>query len=310
MANLSTDTDRTDSRFWADFNLLAVAVLWGINAPVMKFGVSQIDPFVFNAIRLTISAISLWLCVLVAEKRQSSPTEKQKPKHLLWWIVGFSFLSGAIYQITFLTGIFRTTAGNTALIMSSCPMWTAILAVLTTKDRLSRVAWVGLTMTLVGTVLVISQRGGFSAAGATFVGNMIVLAAALAWSIASVVSKPLLNHVSAIRLAFFSVTLTLPVHWLLAVPKLHEDFANAFEPWTFGSILFSGFFSTGVAYAMWNYGVQKVGAPHAAIYQNVIPLVALLGAWLMINEIPVALQLWGGVLIIAGLVVMRRSRNK
>lgn len=297
------------SHFWADFNLFAVAVLWGINATVMKFGISQIDPFVFNSIRLTVSAIALWLCVVFENRTTSRNVKTKDQPKLVWWIIGFAFLSGAIYQITFLTGIFKTTAGNTALIMSSCPMWTAGLAVLATSERLSRGAWLGLTITLVGTVFVIAQKSEFSTSAATLTGNLIVLAAALAWSISSVVSKPLLNHVSAIRLAFFSIIITLPLHWLLAVPNFQKDCAVAFSPWVFASILYSGFFSTGVAYAMWNYGVQKLGAPHASIYQNVIPFVAVISAWWMIGETPLPLQIWGGTLIIGGLLIMRRSRQ-
>ena len=308
MTNATPNPISSSSRFWADFNLFAVAVIWGVNAPVMKYGISQIDPFVFNALRLTVSGVALWFCLLLENRRNRNTLAKENHRHLVWWVIGFSILSGAIYQITFLTGIFRTTAGNTALIMSSCPMWTAGLAVLTTKERLSKVAWIGLVITLAGTILVIAQKDDFSASAATFTGNLIILAAALAWSVSSVISKPLLNHISAIRLAFFSIIVTLPIHWALAIPNLQADFAAALHPWTLASIMCSGFFSTGIAYAMWNYGVQKVGAPHAAIYQNVIPLVAVLSAWLMINEIPLALQIWGGAMIIAGLVVMRRGR--
>lgn len=314
----SADPIELPSRFWADFNLFAVAILWGINAPVMKYGITRIDPFVFNALRLTVSVLSLWMCWEI-EKRfriRNESLGRRAPTQTSWRgsklqfilaVVAFAFLSGALYQITFLAGIFRTTAGNTALIMSSCPMWTAFIAMVVTRDRLPRTAWLGLVLTFLGTVLVILQKNEFSGSAATQSGNLIVLLAALAWSFASVVSRPLLNYVSAIRLAFFSVALTLPVHFLLAAGELPRDWSAAFEPWTFAAILFSGFFSTGVAYAMWNYGVQKIGAPHAAIYQNVIPLVAVVSSWWLIGEIPLALQLWGGGLIIGGLVIMRRS---
>jgi len=251
------------STFWTDVSLLSVAVVWGINAAVMKYGISHVDPFVFNSIRLTISAISLWFCLLLFDGPKHDVPLKAKPWSVIGWVLAFAIFSGAVYQITFLFGIFRTTAGNTALIMSSCPMWTAILAVILTKDQLSKVAWLGLSMALLGTVLVISQGGELSIAGATVSGNLIVLAAALVWATASVASTPMLKHVS-----------------------------------------------TGVAYAMWNDGIKKVGAPHAAVYQNVIPLVALIGAWLINNEVPVALQLWGGASIIAGLIVMRRGRER
>ena len=296
------------SKLWIDVSLLSVAVMWGINAAVLKYGISRVDPYLFNAIRLSISAAALWMCILIFEPAKAAEPKVAKDWRVIGWIVGFSILSGAVYQITFLLGIFRTSAGSTALIMASCPMWTAILAVMTTGDRLSRIAWSGLSITLLGTIVVISQRDEFSVSGATFVGNMIVLAAALLWAAASVASKPMLNHLSAIRLAFYAMFLTLPIHWLLAVPSLHL-FWDAMDPWTFAAIFYSGFFSTGVAFAMWNDGIGKVGAPHAAIYQNVIPLVAVIGAWLMIGEIPTALQLCGGGLIIAGLLVMRQSRR-
>ena len=155
----------------------------------------------------------------------------------------------------------------------------------------------------------IAQRGKFSVAGASLIGNVIVLAAAILWAATSVASKPMLNHTSAIRLAFYAMFLTLPIHWILAIPCL-DELETVFNPWTFAAVFYSGFFSTGVAYALWNHCIGKVGAPHAAIYQNVIPLVTVIGAWWMINEIPTLLQLAGGVLIIVGLIVMRRSRQR
>ena len=275
----------------------------------MKYGITEIDPFVFNAIRMTVSGLALWACVVLEKRRGKHRKTNRFNLPLACWVVAFAILSGAVYQITFLTGIFKTTAGNTALIMSSCPMWTAVLAVMTTNQRLQKAAWAGLTITLIGTIFVIAQKSEFSTSSATLSGNLIVLAAAIAWSISSVFSKPLLNRVSAIKLAFYSIVVTLPLHWFLAIPNLENDFHLAFKPWTLAAILYSGFFSTGVAYAMWNYGIQTLGAPHAAIYQNIIPLVAVLGAWWMLNEIPLPLQIWGGLLIVGGLLLMRRSRE-
>ena len=40
---------------------LAVALIWGINVPVMKAGLAELDPFLFNAARLSLSALSLGL---------------------------------------------------------------------------------------------------------------------------------------------------------------------------------------------------------------------------------------------------------
>jgi drug/metabolite transporter (DMT)-like permease len=52
------EPDSTD-KLWADASLVGVALIWGINMPIMKIGLDQLDPFVFNTIRLCISAICL-----------------------------------------------------------------------------------------------------------------------------------------------------------------------------------------------------------------------------------------------------------
>ena len=52
---------------------LAVALIWGINVPVMKAGLAELDPFLFNAARLSLSALSLGLFSL-REPRGGGPT--------------------------------------------------------------------------------------------------------------------------------------------------------------------------------------------------------------------------------------------
>ena len=118
-----------------------------------------------------------------------------------------------------------------------------------------------------------------------------------------------MKNISPIALAFWSVALSVPLHFLVAsyaLPQLGEVFA---DPWLVVAIVYSGTFSTGLAYAMWNYGIKKLGAAHAAGFQNLVPVVALIASWLLIGEVPLTWQLIGGTLIIGGLIVMRRQRR-
>jgi drug/metabolite transporter (DMT)-like permease len=61
---------------------------------------------------------------------------------------------------------------------------------------------------------------------------------------------------------------------------------------------------------MWNYGVHKLGASHASVYQNLVPLVALAAAWISpLNEKITVVQIIGGFLIIFGLLVTQKLRT-
>ena len=82
--------------------------------------------------------------------------------------------------------------------------------------------------------------------------------------------------VSPIGLACCGVTIAVPLHFWVARESLDQIPRFFQDGWLLASLLFSGGFSTGLAYAMWNYGVKTLGTSHAAIYQNLVPVFALL----------------------------------
>jgi len=53
-------------------------------------------------------------------------------------------LGNSIFQVLFIEGIWQTTAGNSSLLLSTTPLWTAALSVALRKERLSGAAWAGI----------------------------------------------------------------------------------------------------------------------------------------------------------------------
>ena len=300
------------SRWLADVCLLLTACMWGINIPVVKEAISNLDPFLFNALRLIFSVIALGALVWL-EGRFGEPQAWRVP-----WrqVLVFAGLAGFVYQIIFMLAITRTTAGNTALILSTMPMWTAILSYLFYHERLPRVTWLGFAITFSGTIVVISSGGKLSYSAEHLYGNLFMLVAAMAWAGSTVYSRPLMQTISPLRLSFVSSVVTTPIH-LLLLPLMMQFATKEYPDWQAKllewqivlAILFSGAFSTGLAYFTWNLGVQLVGGSHAAVYQNVVTLIAVLGGWLILGEKILAAQIIGGILIVAGLLVMRRGRK-
>ena len=289
--------------------MLSTVIIWGVNMPIMKFSLVRVDAYLFNAVRLAVSALVLAAIVLWRRDRIVDwKSTERSPRQQILLIVLYAFLSGFAYQVLFLLGIDRTSAGNTALIMSALPMWTAILAMLLIKERLNRAAWFGLGIALLGTMIVTLTVPKAGTSAGSIGGNMIVAAATFAWALGSVASRPIMNQVSPIGLAFVGVALAVPFHFLVAQHALHELGKFVSDPLLLLAVLFSGGFSTGLAYAMWNYGVKALGTSHAAVFQNLVPLVALIASWLIIGEVPIATQLIGGAVIVSGLIVMRKNR--
>jgi len=293
---------------FADGILLLTAVLWGTNILVFKSTIKEFDPWVFNAYRLMLATLALGILALI--ETIVWPVKKVTDRPIPWpRVLLFSMLSGFFYLVIFVKGIELTTAGNSALILASMPMWTAILSFFVLSERLPRVTWGGLFITLVGTAIVTTQSSGeVSLSSKYFVGNLCMLAASMAWACSTVVSRPILLTMSPLRLAFLSSLLTTPIHVGMVFDQIPAAWDTAIQPKNLGAIIYSGVFSTGVAYAMWHAGVRAVGGSHASVYQNVVTLVAVIGGWIFLKEEPMVAQLFGGVLMIAGLLMMRRGR--
>ena len=292
-------------KFWPDASLIGVALIWGINIPVMKNGLDQVDSFVFNALRLAVSATVLLSLALLERRRGIRPNSGVSKTQ----IVVYALIVSGLYQLLFLLGIAHTTSGNTALIIATVPMWTALLARIFLNERLAKIAWGGLFTALAGTVIVALQKGDVKVGDENLFGNLCVLGAALAWSIGTVYSRPMLKSISPMQLSGFAAIIGLPLHLMFAMGR-YEAGLPAFQSlnvWLI--VLYSGVLSTGLALPMWNYGVRHAGAAHAAIIQNIVPLIAIVAAWLTRGESASVPQMFGGALILGGLVIMRIGRH-
>lgn len=311
---------------WAEMGLVATALMWGLNIPIVKEATNRMDPFVFNAARLSMSTIALGILAAlewrqrVRVKRNNviegtrTQSGQRVPGTVLWVRFGvFSLLTGFLYMIFFMLGVSRTTAGNVALLLSSMPMWTAVLGVWFFGERLRSANWIGLTITFVGTVTVITLgasagNGGLNLSSEFLIGNLMMLCAALTWASGTLISKKLLETMGAMQLAFLCALVTTPLHLMIVAPKIGAWMPVMLEPAMAAKIIFSGVFSTGVAYSFWHIGVRKLGGAHAAVFQNVVTLVAVLTSWLFLGERITFAQILGGLTIIVGLLIMRRSR--
>jgi drug/metabolite transporter (DMT)-like permease len=111
------------------------------------------------------------------------------------------------------------------------------------------------------------------------------------------------------KLAFMSALFTTPLHLLIVANSIGPEIPKMLEPIVMLEIVYSGVFSTGLAYALWHIGVRQLGGSHASIFQNFVTLMAVTVSWLFLGEKPTWAQLVGGVAIVLGVLVMRRGRR-
>ncbi|MCA9036083.1 MAG: DMT family transporter [Planctomycetaceae bacterium] len=299
-----SDHSTAQQTMWSELSLVGVAFIWGINIPIMKNGLDQMNWYGLNAIRLVFSASVLALLGWREFRGGTRPAKTLKKSH----VFAYAVIVSGLYQFLFLLGISRTTSANTSLIISTIPMWTALAARVFLKEKLRPLAWFALTIAFVGTVVVALQKTGGDQHQQSLIGNLCIIGAALGWSAGTVISRPLLKSISPMQLSAWSATIALPFHLAVAAPWLSQSVQRAAKPELLAILLYSGVFSTGLALPMWSFGVRHSGAARASAFQNLVPLIAIASAWLIRGESVGWAQLAGGGMIIGGLVLIRMVR--
>ena len=291
----------------ADLLLFLVVLVWGTDFSVLKWALEAMHPHVVNALRFVVSAGVLGAVYGVRCWRQGASFVG--PVRTRWRTVAMLGLLGfGAFPAALMVGLASTTAGTAALIMTTNPLWTAVLGWVLGTERLGRGGWGGLLVSLTGAGLVIAAGATSEGVGSgTLFGNAMMLVAAVLWGSYTALTKRLVDQVSPLPMTFFGVLAALPA--LLGVGALYEPTVSwrAVDGWAVGSLLFSGGLAVGLMFVLWNQGVRRVGSSNTAVYYYLVPVVALIAGVVMLGEPITVLQVAGGGLIIGGLVLVRRT---
>jgi drug/metabolite transporter (DMT)-like permease len=156
--------------------LAAVIVLWGINWPIMKFGLGYIGPLWFAAIRILTGAACLFV-LLAAQRRLELPRHTDLPV-----IVSVGGLQIGLSMALMHIGLQFVEAGRSAILFYTTPLWVTPMAMIALDERLGLARAVGLALGLSG-VAVLFGPGTFDFGDRdALLGNALLLGAAIVWA--------------------------------------------------------------------------------------------------------------------------------
>ena len=304
MSDAETPTRRrSPSR--TDLALLMLGVIWGVNFSVIKVALAEFEPLAFNALRFPLAAATLFFVL-----RLRGPIPLPKREH--WAQVVFLGLLGNVaYQFLFIFGIDRTLAGNASLMLATTPVWTLILTTAIGQGHHAAAAWLGVLATLIGMVLVVVGGSATVGLGEGFLaGDLMLVAAAIVWAVYTVGSQSLTRRYGALAVTSWTLwvgTVVIVASGAGSVAKMDLAGVSA-TAWV--GVAYAGILAIAVAYLIWNYGLEHIGAPRTAAFSNLVPVVALITAAIWLAERPSAFQILGATVIIVGVWVARVARVK
>jgi drug/metabolite transporter (DMT)-like permease len=283
--------------------LLLVAIIWGVNFAFVKYALADFSPLSFTTLRFFLAALFLLSVMLV--KREPLAMER----HDIGTIFRLGFIGITLYNLLFMEGLNFTTASNSALFISTSPLFAAFILALKQKERVNAQTIAGLLVSAIGVFLVIQSRpGGLSFSRRDLAGDLLTICAAACWALYTINARPLLENYSALKVTAYSMAagtvLLLPVS---GYELLHQSWSSvSVRSWA--AFAFSTFISGGIAFTLWYQGVQMIGVTRTVVYHYIVPFVAVLFATFFLGERITFLQITGGTAILAGVYLAQRVR--
>lgn len=161
--------------------LITLSLFWGLAWPAIKISVSEIPPWTFRSYCLVLSGIGILILAKVNGFSLKLPLHELKPLCLvaLFNITGWHMLSAF--------GVMRMNASRAVIIGFTMPLWATIFSALLLKEHISSTRLLALGIGLGGLALLIWPELG--AVGATPLGAVFMLGAAVSWAMGTVLIK-------------------------------------------------------------------------------------------------------------------------
>src|ERR1700690_1278971 len=104
--------------------LILVSVIWGVNFAFVKYALADFSPLSFTTMRFFLAALFLVSVMLV--NREPLAMERRD----ISAVFKLGFIGITLYNILFMEGLNYTTASNSALFISSSPLFAALILAL------------------------------------------------------------------------------------------------------------------------------------------------------------------------------------
>ncbi|MED4730017.1 DMT family transporter [Aneurinibacillus migulanus] len=286
------------------YALLVLAnLLWDGNFVIGRAIAESLPPYTLSFLRWC-TALLVFLPFAWPNVRKEWPiVRKHMPTVIFMALTGVAGFNTLLY-----IALHYTTSINASLVNSSTPIVICILSFFMLRERLNKNQTVGIILSLAGVLFILSKGSLATLFAFSFnIGDLLVIAALICWSIYSVLVKRYTGILPGYSTFLICIIIGIGILFPFFI---YEAFITHVPiTWSFGSlltVLYTGIFASIVAFISWNSAVSQVGPGKAGIFLNLIPVFASVFAILFIDERLTWYQAAGGIFVVLGVYISTR----
>lgn len=294
----------------------SAVLLWSLNAVVAKVVLDSAGLSSLRLAEVRSSGSALVLVVAVAVLR---PAGLRVRRRELGFLALFGVFGLAFVQLFYFVGIRRLDIGIALVIQYLAPVFVALWARFFVREPVRRRLWLAIALSFLGLSLVVDLWGGSSLDG---LGVAACLVTALAYAAYVLMAERSLESgrdvYSLLAWGFAFATL----FWAIAQPwwsfplervdgsvsllgRLEGTSAPVWALLAYVVVL-----GTVVPFVLFVSALHHVPATRVTIIAMLEPVLAAVAAWLWLEEELGALQIAGGLIVLAGVVLAQSARTE
>ena len=283
--------------------LFVVPALWGL----VFVGVNELLPVlaVTEIVVLRFSFIVLAFGLLLALTPGLRPVVKGR-----WGLIVFAGIVGVpLSQLAIVYAQNFLAPTLAAILITSSPAATALIAPLMVGERLSNRQRAGSALALVGAVVVIVLGAGGDASFeiSNIAGAAVGLITPVAWALYTISLKKMSGGDN--NIGVLAVTILVGSVFLVPFAPSAARAATDIGVGDWAWIVYLAIGGTLIAYALWYWSLRYLDASETASYLYLVPVAALVWSLIVLGEAPAIGALAGGALVIVGVWLTQASET-
>lgn len=281
----------------------------------IRFAQLEAPSLVIAALRLTFATLVL---APIALTRHRDELKKLTRRDLSLGLLSGVFL--AIHFATWISSLEYTSIASSVVLVSTGPLWVALLSPLFLKEPITKPILIGMLLTLLGgTIIGLSDSCHVSnglvcppfsefVQGRAFLGNFLALVGA--WAVAGylIIGRKLRGGMSLIPYIFMVYGIAAIV--LLGIMFSAGQSPLGFSPITYIWILLLALVPQLIGHSTYNWALRYMPAALVSITTLGEPIGSAILAYLILGETPMLLTIFGGILILTGIYLASRKGVK
>ena len=293
--------------------LVGMALLWGASWPAGRTLAQAMPPLSGSAWRFTLAALLLVAWMAWQQRQTAQPLPRLT--HRQWLGLALAGVIGvAGYAVFFMMALQRVEASRAAVVVTTNPVFTTLLAAWLFKESFNARIAVGMACALIGAATVLTHGAPWQVfTGGVGLGEGLLIGCIATWVGYTLIARALLGGIDSLAATAISSVVGTALLWAVALAVDGAAVAGgslvALSAAGWASMVFLAVGSTVLAYAWYFRGVAVLGAGTAASYISLVPLFGVASSVLVLGESIDSSLLVGGALAVAGVVLTNRARR-